>query len=115
MILQITKYLLLAGGIGISVFAVIMGAESPVTLTSLFKNLPNAFAMVNYVNTNCRQFFLMKIIGGILVMLWGLALFLFFTLSGPNFWLFTTVLTASFVVLGMALVILKSRMNISVN
>lgn len=97
---NIAKYGLLFFGVGVFFFALIMGAQdSGGGISGLFKNLPNTLpwaalliaSLVGWKN---------ELIGGLLTTILGIGLVWFFNFSGPNFWMFTFVLTLIVPLLG---------------
>ena len=104
-LIKTTKMALTILGIGIFIFALIMGAHDyGENAEGLIKNLPNTwpwaillvFIIIAWKNER---------IGGILITLYGIVLVYFFNFSGPNFWMFTFVLTMVIPVLGICLLL----------
>ncbi|WP_299336408.1 hypothetical protein [uncultured Psychroserpens sp.] len=73
-------------------------------LMAIFKNSPNAlpwFVLIMLIFIAWKR----EMLGGILIVIYGIGLVYFFNFSGPNFWWSTFVLTALIPVLGSLFVL----------
>ncbi len=107
---KVLKIVLLVLGGGIFGISIIMGADiKQEGIMGLINNLPNAlpWTIMLLLILLCWK---REIIGGLLVSVWGMAMFYFFNLTGPNQWVATFIITLTFPFLGLCLV-LNSYLN----
>lgn len=101
----IAKYGILFFGIILFGFSWIMGAgDNGGGLTGLLQNFPNTLPWLAFLLFGAIAW-KNELLGGTLILVWGIGLVWFFNFSGPNFWVLTFVLTLIFPILGACFLI----------